>query len=523
MAKVYDFERIDDLQVNGLKIIQNPEKYCFTSDAVLLANTVKANYKSKVCDLCTGSGVIAILIQGKQNVECVAGIEIQKDIANMAKRSVELNNLQDKITIYNISVQDAPRLIGQGLFDIVVVNPPYASVNTGEIVTDSSIAISKSEIKLKLSELALSASKLVKFGGKFYIIHRAGRLAEIIYELKNVGLEPKVITLVYPKISKNADTVIIESVKGAKQGVILKKLIVFNEDNSYTDEAKRLYSISWHINIWTYEVMNGVLYIVGTPIGNLGDITLRAIETLKTVDIIACEDTRVSLTLLNEYGIKKPLYSYYKHKEREGAKKLIGELLGGKNIALITDAGMPAISDPGAILVEEAHKNKIKVCVIPGASAVVSAIAMSGLQCKGFTFLGFLADKLKAKNAEVEPFIYSPLPLVFYCSPHSINSDAKFLFEILGDRKVYIVKEITKMFESMEIKNLNGFNIENPKGEYVMIVEGLQGESPLNSLSIVEQVQHYMQSGLSKKDAIKRTASDRNIDKNSVYIEALDL
>lgn len=269
--------------------------------------------------------------------------------------------------------------------------------------------------------------------------------------------------------------------------------------------------------------MAGTLYIVGTPIGNLSDITLRAIEILKSVDVIACEDTRVSLTLLNAYEIKKPLVSYYKHKEREGTEKLIAELIDGKNVAIITDAGMPAISDPGAVLVESAHKNGIKVCVVPGASAVVSAIAMSGIQSKGFTFLGFLSEKNKERLAEIEPFIYSPLPLVFYSSPHNINEDAKFLFEVLGDRKVYVIKEITKLFESLEIKNLKDFNIENPRGEYVLIAEGLIGENPLNDLTITEQVKHYMQSGMTKKEAIKRTASDRNVDKNTVYIEVLDL
>jgi probable S-adenosylmethionine-dependent methyltransferase, YraL family len=269
--------------------------------------------------------------------------------------------------------------------------------------------------------------------------------------------------------------------------------------------------------------MKGILYIVGTPIGNLKDITYRAVEVLGAVDLIACEDTRVTQVLLSHYGIKKPLTSYYKHKEREGTEKLLDELLSGKNVALVTDAGMPAISDPGAILVESARRAGVTVTVVPGATAVASAVALSGVQSKGFTFLGFLPEKNKDKEEFIAPFVFSPLPLVFYCSPHSVNDDAAFLYNALGNRKVYVIKEITKMFERVEETELSSMKIENPRGEFVIIVEGAIGESPLNTLTVKEHVQHYMQSGLSKKDSIKRTAADRGVDKNSVYVEVLDV
>lgn len=269
--------------------------------------------------------------------------------------------------------------------------------------------------------------------------------------------------------------------------------------------------------------MTGTLFIVGTPIGNLKDITFRAIDVLKSVDIIACEDTRVSQTLLNAYDIKKPLVSYYKHKEREGTQLLVGELLSGKNVALITDAGMPAVSDPGAVLVETCHKNEIKVSIVPGPTALASAVALSGIQSQGFTFLGFLPEKTKDKDELVSPFKFSKLPLVFYSSPHGINDDAKFLFSVLGGRKAYGIKEITKLFEGMVVLNLEDFYIENPRGEYVLIIEGQTGENPLNELSVKQHVMHYMKSGMLKKDAIKRTASDMNVDKNTIYVETLDL
>ncbi len=270
--------------------------------------------------------------------------------------------------------------------------------------------------------------------------------------------------------------------------------------------------------------MAGILYIVGTPIGNLKDITYRAVETLRAADIIACEDTRVSLKLLSAYEIKKPLVSYYKQKERESTEKLLLALTDGKNVALITDAGMPAISDPGAVLVSECRKAGIKVEVVPGPSAVVSAIALAGItEVNGFTFIGFLAEKTKDKKEQLKDFLYSPLPLVFYSSPHDVNDYGKFLYEELGDRKIYIVKELTKLHENVDEQRLQSFEVVEPRGEYVLIVMPSEGGNSLNELSVREQVQHYMQSGMTKKDAIKRTASDRKVDKNTVYSEVLDL
>ena len=269
--------------------------------------------------------------------------------------------------------------------------------------------------------------------------------------------------------------------------------------------------------------MAGTLYVVGTPIGNLKDITYRAVETLSSVDVIACEDTRVSLKLLSYYNVKKPLISYYKQKEREGSEKIISLLKDGKNVALITDAGMPCVSDPGAILVSECRKTGLKVEIVPGASAVVSAVALSGITSRGFTFLGFLPEKRKDKEELVKDFKFSSEPVVFYVSPHEINDDAKFLYESFGERQVFVIHELTKMFESVEEQNLSSFSIPSPKGEYVLIVMPSTGGNALNDLSIADHVRHYMQSGMTKKDAIKRTASDRNVDKNTVYSEVLDL
>lgn len=269
--------------------------------------------------------------------------------------------------------------------------------------------------------------------------------------------------------------------------------------------------------------MAGTLYIVGTPIGNLKDITYRAVETLKNVDIIACEDTRHSRTLLEAYGIGAPLVSYYKQKEREGSEMLVKKLSEGKNVALITDAGMPAISDPGAILVSEARKSGIDVTVVPGPTAVASAMALSGYLGSGFTFLGFLPEKRKDKVAVLSKQKDNPLALVFYVSPHDLYAQAEFLHSELGDRKVWAVKEITKMFERVTETTLGAFDVGEAKGEYVLIVEGASEKQDFSDLPISRHVKNLIDEGYSKKDAIKKVASDRGLQKNEVYQQALDL
>ncbi|MEG1508905.1 MAG: 16S rRNA (cytidine(1402)-2'-O)-methyltransferase [Clostridia bacterium] len=265
------------------------------------------------------------------------------------------------------------------------------------------------------------------------------------------------------------------------------------------------------------------LYLVGTPLGNLKDVTLRALETLKMVDVIACEDTRHSLTFLKNYDISKPLMSYHKFNEKECSVKILNMIKEGKNIALITDAGMPCISDPGAILVAEAYKSDVEVEVIPSATAFTSAIALTGIERGGFCFLGFLPEKNKEREALVLPYKNIFVNLVFYCAPHSINKDAKFLYDLLGERKVYAVKEITKIYESCKIMNLQNFEIENPKGEFVLIVEGKECENPLNDQTIEQHLKDYLAVGMDKKEAIKQTAKDRGVPKDEVYKIAIGL
>lgn len=264
----------------------------------------------------------------------------------------------------------------------------------------------------------------------------------------------------------------------------------------------------------------GTLYLVGTPIGNLGDMTFRAVETLKRVDCIACEDTRHSLGLLNYYDIKKPLFACHKFNERESAQRISDYLAQGKNVALITDAGMPAVSDPGAIVVEYVRQLGGAIQVVPAASAVTAALALSGIVRPIWTFLGFLPEKKKDRAALLQPFVTLPSALIFYCSPYDINRDLADLAQILGNRRVHVIKEITKMHERHEIYELNDCRIETPKGEYVLIVEHpseAAAQVPEDSEDAATRVRRLMGDGVDKKEAIKRVAKERRVPKDDIY------
>lgn len=260
-----------------------------------------------------------------------------------------------------------------------------------------------------------------------------------------------------------------------------------------------------------------MLYFVSTPIGNLKDISLRAIEVLKEVDVIFCEDTRHSIKLLDCYSIKKPLISYHKYNEKERLQDILSLVNEGKNVAIISDAGTPVISDPGNLLTAFLHENGVKYTVIPGATAFVSALILSGFSADKFTFIGFLPEKLKEKDELINSFIDLNSTLIFYSAPHDINKDISYLYSKLGSRNVAVVKEITKIHETVYRSNLKDLTIENPKGEFVIVVEGNVNKSKEFILSEEEHINLYISRGLSKKEAIKIVAKERGVNKNSLY------
>lgn len=269
--------------------------------------------------------------------------------------------------------------------------------------------------------------------------------------------------------------------------------------------------------------MKGKLYITATPIGNLSEMSPRAIETLKNVDLILCEDTVHSKKLMNYFSIQTPLKSYHKFTEAKSIPEIIDKLNDGQNIALITDAGMPTVSDPGSRLVSACYQNDISVSVISGPSAVINAVALSGMCEKGFVFIGFLPEKNKEKQSTIDMYAHLDVPLIIYCAPHNLTSDLEFLFSVLGSRKIAVIREMTKMFEEIVFIDLKDYQTLTPKGEYVLVIEGKPKSNPLLDLSIEEHLKYYIDSGTEKKEAIKKVAAERSINKNEVYQTAIKL
>lgn len=276
--------------------------------------------------------------------------------------------------------------------------------------------------------------------------------------------------------------------------------------------------------------MKGKIYLVATPIGNLEDITLRALNILKEVDLIAAEDTRHTLGLLNHFEISKPLISYYKQNEKVKSEILIQKVLEGQNIAVVSDAGTPGISDPGEEIVKVAIENDIEVVPIPGACAFVNALIASGLNTREFSFIGFLSAEKKEKKEKLEELKYETKTLIFYEAPHKLKGTLEVLYEILGDKKIVLAKELTKIHEEFIRGNLSEIlsRIDLIKGEFVILVEGADKskaeveKDQLKELTLEEHYKMYENQGLDKKEIIKKIAKDRNVNKNEIYQYFLD-
>ena len=266
-----------------------------------------------------------------------------------------------------------------------------------------------------------------------------------------------------------------------------------------------------------------MLYFVATPIGNLKDISFRAIDTLKNCDLILCEDTRTSKTFLNAYDIKKPLESFHKFNYKEMTPKVIEMLKSGKTICLISDAGTPCISDPGSELIEELNKNNLQYSIIPGASAFLNAFCLTGFSAP-FTFVGFLPSDNKQKKQLLRELADSTFTTIFYSAPHDLVKDVKTLFDAFGNRRTCAVRELTKLHEEIEYFSLKDGYPKEPKGEYVLVVEGNKRDvSELNNLSILEHYEYYTNLGISNNDAIKKVASDMGVAKNVIYNQIVEL
>lgn len=294
-----------------------------------------------------------------------------------------------------------------------------------------------------------------------------------------------------------------------KVTITRKKLLIYS-DMEKSDDMKR--QKSFHNDFPT-------LYLVATPIGNLEDMTFRAVNTLKDVDVVYAEDTRVSGRLLKHFEITTKLNTYHDFNKEMKSGEILNKLREGKNIALISDAGYPLISDPGYYLIREVLKEDFNVVNIPGASALLNALVVSGLVPHPFTFIGFLNSKETKRNNELTELKEKKETMIFYESPNRINKTMKSLLDIFGNRKVVIARELTKKFEEIIRGTTETVqNVEGIKGECVIVVEGKTVEE-LSTLSILEEVNQYIDAGETSKDAIKMVAKSRGLSKNDVYME----
>lgn len=274
----------------------------------------------------------------------------------------------------------------------------------------------------------------------------------------------------------------------------------------------------------------GILYLVATPIGNLDDISVRALNTLREADLIACEDTRHSMKLFNHFNISKPLTSYHEHNKQEKGEYIIEKLLSGENVALVTDAGTPAISDPGEDLVKKCIENEIRVVSVPGPAALINALVVSGQNTQRFAFEGFLSMNRKNRYEHLNSIADDERTLIFHEAPHKLTRTLADMLEIFGDRSISIVKEITKIHESCMKTTLSEavayFENVPPKGEYVLVVAGKdraraldEQRAEVSAMSIKDHVDMLISGGMDKKEAIKEAAKQRGVPKREVYNE----
>ncbi|CEI71562.1 MULTISPECIES: 16S rRNA (cytidine(1402)-2'-O)-methyltransferase [Romboutsia] len=277
--------------------------------------------------------------------------------------------------------------------------------------------------------------------------------------------------------------------------------------------------------------MSGKLYVCPTPIGNLEDMTYRTVRILNEVDLIAAEDTRHSIKLLNHFEISKPLTSYHEHNKDSKGSYLIDKLLNGENIALISDAGMPGISDPGEEIIKQAIENNIEIEVLPGASASIIALVGSGLETRKFAFEGFLDRDKRVRRQQLEEVKEERRTIIFYESPHRLKDTLKDMLKILGNRKIAVNRELTKKYQEVIREDIETvieiFNEKEVKGEFVLIVEGFKGEitkkNSYDDLNEREYVIALLEEGKNKKEAIKIVCKDRKLQKDIVYKQVLDL
>lgn len=546
--KLKDDERIDDLKLKNLKIVQRKNGFCFGIDSVLLSDFAKKIKKDAVVmDLGTGTGVIPILLCAKTNLQKVVGVELQKKVYEMARKSIVLNKLQDKFEIVNEDILNLTKMYEKNSFDVIVTNPPYKKRDTGLLNDKSEKAISRHEMTATLEDFISVSNDLLKDKGELYMVNRPERLADVLTLMQKYNIEPKVLRFVYSKIYEPPKLILVKGIKNANEFLkVEKNLYIYNEAGEYTEEINEIYNKSEEDKIEQFDseedkeeklkieiieeqenmlsknkTKKGELYIVATPIGNLDDITARAVQVLNEVDLVAAEDTRHTIKLLNHLDILKPLISYHRHNEENRSEILLEELQKGTTIALVSDAGTPGICDPGEEIIKKCIEEGINIIPIPGACAMINALVASGIDTSEFTFLGFLPLNKKNRKEKLNEIKNTTKTAILYEAPHKIKETLQDLKEIIGERKIVLARELTKIHEEFIRGSIDELieKAENLKGEMVLIIQGSteKKENSLNFLTLEEHYEYYEKQGFDKKEIIKKIAKDRNTNKNEIY------
>ena len=510
----------DDLWPGGPRFVRSGAGFALGTDSVLLADFAAQRRARRIADLGCGAGVLTVLLLRALEQATTVGIELQPDAAQLARDNIRANGLSDRAQILCADLRAHRTLLPAGSFDLVVANPPYFAAGSGYTSPDPMRAHARDERTCTMQDICAAMAYLTRWGGSAALVHRPERLSELLCALTAAGLEPKRLRTVAYKADAAPNLVLVEARRAGAQAPAAAGTVRTRRHGLGRDPQ----------NLSQEDVtMSGTLYLVGTPIGNLGDLSVRALETLRSADFIAAEDTRVTAKLLNHFEIKKPCVSYYEHNKYASGEKIVARLLAGETCALVTDAGMPAISDPGEDIVRQCAEQGIDVQVIPGPCAAIAALAVSGLPTQQFCFEGFLAVSGKTRREHLERLRGETRTMIFYEAPHKLLRTLCDLRDTFGGaREITLARELTKLHEQKLRTTLDGavafFTETPPKGEFVLVLRGApeRSEPVVTAEQALEIVARYRSEGRALKEACKLAAADTGFGKNELYQMALN-
>ena len=497
------------------------------TDAILLASFAAPKRVETACDLGCGSGVIPLLwFAGEPPPKKAYGLELQPHAARLARLSVEKSGLGGRLNILECDLRELPPDLPRGGFDLLTCNPPYNAVGAGVMSARDNDKIARHETACSLDDVCAAAAKLLRFGGRLCVCYLPERLADLLGAMRTHRIEPKRLRFIH----KNADSppwlVLAEGKLGSKPFMQVDPPVFLDSGDALTRFGE--HKLEGAAEKKAADTLpGGMLYLVGTPIGNLGDMSPRVAKTLAQVDFVAAEDTRVTLRLLNHLGIKKQLVSYHEHNRNASGDKILARLLAGESCALCSDAGMPCISDPGQDLVELCAQRGVEVIAIPGPTALATALSLSGLPGGRFAFEGFLSIKKGSRESHLAALKDEMRTMIFYEAPHKLAATLRDMLRMLGDRRIALCRELTKLHEEAVRTTLSQAVADcerrPPRGEYVLVVEGAppppkQAPDHDAAMALVRELRAQ---GLSLSDAAKAAAKQTGCKKSELYASAL--